>query len=269
MIKDSGISSHCAKQQTAPPVLLWADAEVPQMQAEALAERLRVPLIREKPANQALVLFLDADGLALGLSDMPSRHMLRADLSRIFPRIQPHQLNNELLVRAAKIRKQRNTALLAIDATAGLGEDAFLLAAAGFKVLLFEYNPFITVLLEDALRRAEKLPELAAICTRMQLQCGDSIELLQGLHSPPDLVYLDPMFPARHKSAKVKKKLQLLQMVERPCTDESALLQAALAAHPQKLVIKRPLKGPPFAGLKPSYIIAGKAIRFDCLQLPS
>ncbi|NLZ16791.1 MAG: class I SAM-dependent methyltransferase [Desulfobulbaceae bacterium] len=269
MIKDSAVSSHCVQLSAAHPVLLWADAGAPCLQAETLAERLQLPLIRGKPAHQTLVLFLDADGLALGLSDMPCRHMLRADFSRILPRIQPQRLKSELLVRAAKIRKRRSTTLLAVDATAGLGEDAFLLAAAGFEVLLFEYNPFIAVLLEDALRKAQMLPELATICARMQLQCGDSIQLLQGLHSPPDLVYLDPMFPARHKSAKVKKKLQLLQMVEQPCTDEIALLQAALAAQPQKLVIKRPLKGAPFAGLKPSYSITGKAIRFDCLQVRS
>ena len=42
----------------------------------------------------------------------------------------------------------------AVDATAGLGEDSLLLAAAGFEVTLCEADPVIAVLLEDALTRA-------------------------------------------------------------------------------------------------------------------
>ncbi len=47
--------------------------------------------------------------------------------------------------------------------------------------------------------------------------------------------------------------------------DEEALLRAALAAHPRKVVIKRPVKGPHLAGVKPSHSVAGKAVRYDCI----
>ena len=81
----------------------------------------------------------------------------------------------------------------------------------------------------------------------------------------PDVVLLDPMFPPRKKSALVKKKLQLLQLVEQPCPDEAALLEAALVLAPRKIVIKRPRNGPPLAGVAPTYSLAGRAVRFDCL----
>lgn len=234
-------------------------------QGKELAQSLQTRLVREQPAGSCLVLHLGVSGLSLGLSDMAEKHMLRPDFARLLPRMQAHRLRTELLVRAARIRHPRAAVPLAIDATAGLGEDSIVLAAAGFEVLLLEYNPVIAALLQDALNRAGLHPELAAVCSRMRLYAGDSISLLQQLDRSPDLILLDPMFPPRSKSAKVKKKFQLLQMVEQSCVDEAALLQVALAAGPRKVVIKRPLKGPALAGITPDYSIAGKAIRFDCL----
>ena len=81
----------------------------------------------------------------------------------------------------------------------------------------------------------------------------------------PDVIYLDPMFPARQKSAAVKKKFQLLHHLEAPCANEEELLLAAIAANPRKVIIKRPIKGPLLAGIKPSYSISGKAVRYDCI----
>ncbi len=82
---------------------------------------------------------------------------------------------------------------------------------------------------------------------------------------PPDIILLDPMFPERQKSGLVKKKFQLIHNLECPCNDENELLEAAMAARPQKIIIKRPLKGPYLAGIKPSYSLAGKSIRYDCI----
>ncbi|MDY2625388.1 MAG: class I SAM-dependent methyltransferase, partial [Coriobacteriales bacterium] len=119
----------------------------------------------------------------------------------------------------------------------------------------------------DALRRARELPQLDSAASRMTLLEGDSIAALQALSKPVDVVLLDPMFPERRKSASVKKKFQLLHRLERPCDNEDELLQAALDAHPRKVVIKRPLKGPYLAGKKPSYSLSGKSVRYDCLVL--
>ena len=125
--------------------------------------------------------------------------------------------------------------------------------------------------------RAAGDPALATAVTRMRLHAGeDSIaglrhtaELIgQGELTAPDVVYLDPMFPERTKSAAVKKKFQLLHHLEQPCAAEETLVEAALAARPRKVVIKRPVKGPLLAGVKPSYQLAGKAVRYDVLVPP-
>ena len=191
---------------------------------------------------------------------------LAADLSRMVPRLRPGNLGRELVVRAARIRGATGP-LTAVDATAGMGEDSLLLAAAGFSVTLFERDPVICALLGDALVRAVANPVLAEAVSRMELRGEDSVPALPALGFKPDVVLLDPMFPERRKSAAVKKKLQLIQRLERPCDDEGGLMDAARVAEPRRIVVKRPAKGPWLAGEKPSYTIAGKAIRYDCYAL--
>ena len=204
----------------------------------------------------------DAEGLALVGDGM----VLRADFARLLPRLRPDRLGRELLVRAARVRGAE--APTAVDATAGLGEDSLLLAAAGFAVTMFEQDPVIAALLRDALERAANEPQLACVVARMTLIEGDSVAGLRELDFSPDVVFLDPMFPERTKSAAVKKKFQLLHHLERPCDNEDELLDAALAAHPRKIVIKRPPKGPWLAGVKPSHSLAGKAVRYDVIVPP-
>ena len=203
-----------------------------------------------------------AAGLALAGDGME----LTCDLARLLPRLRPDRLGRELLVRAARVRGV--AAPTAVDSTAGLGEDSLLLAAAGFTVTMYEKDPVIAALLQDALERAANEPQLSAIVERMTLVEGDSVAALRAMGAAPDVVFLDPMFPERTKSAAVKKKFQLLHRLERPCEDERELLDAALAAGPRKVVIKRPPKGPCLAGVRPSHAVAGKAVRYDVIVPP-
>lgn len=243
--------------------LMIAPTGVDPETAERIRQVFGADLPADAEADPDLLLKLDAEGLAL-ISD---GQVLRGDFTRMLPRLRQSNLSKELLVRAAKI-KAPAAPLTAIDATAGLGEDSLLLAAAGFQVTLYERNPIIFELLNDALRRAADQPELAELAARMRLLHADSIQAMKQLETPPDVILLDPMFPARQKSALVKKKLQIIQKLEFPCIDENELLLAAMNAKPKKLVIKRPPKGPYLAGRKPDYSITGKAVRFDCIVSP-
>lgn len=262
------------------------------------------PYVVNPDAEHPLVLHRTEQGLVLEKEKMS----LRCDFLEMLPRIKPGKLQTELLVKAAKIKRKAavtestkqaknkdvqseetngeypSDAPIAIDATAGLGQDSFLLAAAGFSVYMFEQDPIIAALLEDALDRAKSDPVLANIVERMHLFAEDSISALQRLgtslsrdeqmpqtsDSPPyltvkpDVIYLDPMFPERTKSAAVKKKFQLLHHLEHPCENEEELLGAAMNIQPRKIVVKRMAKGPFLAGKKPSYSIKGKSIRYDC-----
>ena len=209
-------------------------------------------------------LFLTDDGSGLTLTD--GKLALRGDFTGLLPRLKKSNLQSEFLVKASKIKGIEHPVI--IDATAGMGEDSMILAAAGFEVYLFEYDPVIAALLKDALDRAMEIPELKEAAGRMHFTEGNSIDNMSKLEIVPDVVLLDPMFPARQKSALVKRKFQLLQKLEKPCSDENELLQAALNVKPRRIVIKRPLKGPFLGGMKPSYSLTGKAIRYDCIVIP-
>lgn len=234
------------------------------VEARELARALACGLADESvcaPSGDKLVVRFSPSGISLekdGMSLLP-------DFAESLPRLRADRLGRELLVRAAKVKGTVQPR--AIDATAGLGQDALLLAAAGFQVLLFERDPIIAALLKDALRRAASNPQLAGITKGMTFAGADSIASLPQLSERPDVVYLDPMFPERQKSAAVKKKFQLLHHIERPCADAESLMQAALDARPRKVVVKRPLKGPCLANVKPSYSLKGKAIRYDVISL--
>ena len=97
-----------------------------------------------------------------------------------------------------------------------MGEDGFLLAAQGYEVTLYEQNPVIAVLLKDSPAPGkEDVPRLLKeIAARMKLAEGNSVELMPALLDPVDVIYLDPMFPARQKSSLINKKLQLIQKLE-------------------------------------------------------
>lgn len=226
--------------------------------AEAFARRIGAE-ISEKPGPKLTILF-HAKGVSLtgyGLS-------YQGDFENMLHRVTNGRLQHEMLVRAAKSDKPGRKA---IDATAGMGEDAFLLAAQGYEVTLFEKNPVIAVLLKDALRRAKKHPVLKDIASRMNLVQDNSVEGMSKLLDPVDVIYLDPMFPARQKSSLINKKLQLIQKLEPPCSEETDLFDAAISASPSKIIVKRPLKSEFLAGRKPSYTLNGKAIRYDCYTL--
>lgn len=172
----------------------------------------------------------------------------------------------ELVVQASKIRACPFP--LVIDATAGLGRDGFLLAAAGFQVHMIERNPLVAALLLDGLERISADPEAAAICQRIHLTVGDAFDSLASLPAQPEVIYLDPMFPERMKSAKVKQELQLLQLITDQPEDGEGLLRMALSCKPKKIVVKRPRKGSFLMDLPPGYSLKGKAVRID-VYLPA
>lgn len=229
------------------------------IRANELADKLNIELVHE-PVEDKMMLCLDDNGLSLIKEGLT----IRGDFSQMMKRLNQANLQHEMLVKAAKIKDMKQGAI-AIDATAGLGEDSILLAAAGFDVKMFERDSIIAELLADAMDRAKEIPELSPIIEKMELVQGDSIEAMENCTFTPDIIYLDPMFPARTKSGLIKKKFQLLQQLESPCEEGEQMVKAALAANPRKVIIKRPLKGEYLAGIKPNHSISGKAIRYDCL----
>jgi len=148
-----------------------------------------------------------------------------------------------------------------VDATAGLGRDSAILAAAGFAVTMIEAEPVLQLMLADGLERlAETNNEYSLV-----LLPGKAEDLLPTLPFQPEVVYLDPMFPERRKSAAIKKELAWLQQLAAIASEqeEAELLTLARQTASHKVVVKRPQKAPYLAAVPPSSQLSGKTVRFD------
>ena len=82
-----------------------------------------------------------------------------------------------------------------------------------------------------------------------------------------DVVYLDPMFPERKKSAKVKKQMQAFHAIVGTDADADGLLALALNVATYRVVVKRPAGANYLAEKKPSYSLEGKSTRYDIYTL--
>lgn len=151
------------------------------------------------------------------------------------------------------------------DVTAGLGRDGFVLAHLGCTVTLVERLPLVAALLENGLQRAAGEAELRPVIERMHLVAAEGREWLRTLppEQAPDVIYLDPMYPARSKQALVKKEMQLFHRLVGDDADAPALLAEALGRARKRVVVKRPRQAEPLAGPSPQFAIQSPNTRYD------
>jgi len=151
-----------------------------------------------------------------------------------------------------------------VDATAGLGRDAFVLAALGCRVRMLERHPVVAALLEDGLQRGYADSEIGGwLRERLTLLHVASQQALSDIAPAPDVVYLDPMYPHRQKSAMVKKEMRVFQSLVGPDEDADALLEPARRLAKKRIVVKRPDYAPPLAGVVTQSAVVTKSHRFD------
>ena len=208
--------------------------------------------------------YLEIDGGVLGLRDAGEKKTLPVTVDFASPaslyRKQHGGGRKEPIVKAIGLKG--NESWHVIDATPGLGRDAFVLVSVGCKVSMIERSPVVAALLEDGIRRLSlSFPELAQ---RMSLHHGNSAEVMQYWgEENVDAIYLDPMFPHKKKSALVKKEMRLFQQLLGHDPDADALLSPARELATSRVVVKRPNSAEVLAGQKPSMAIESKKHRFD------
>lgn len=235
-----------------------------QTQAQDVAQKWHLPLARAD-LNSGLVLWLDDNGLALKTLDDAKMGAVQVDFaaSSMSWRRQHGGGKNEAIAKAVGIKGSYRPAVL--DATAGLGRDAFILASLGCYLTLLERSNVVSALLEDGLRRAAQDQDLGSwLPQNMQLLSEGAVSVMtQWQGQKPDVVYLDPMFPHRKKSALVKKEMRLFQQLLGPDEDADSLLQPALQLAQKRVVVKRPAGAPWLDEKKPHIEMTGRANRFD------
>lgn len=168
---------------------------------------------------------------------------------------------NQPMAKACGLDKHPKWKIL--DATAGLGKDAFVLASLGAQITLCEQHVALYSLLVDAIHRASQVEEVADIVKRMTCMQGNSIEYLDRGDMDADVIYLDPMYPHRKKSAKIKKEMQVLQQLVGHEGNAEKLLNTALKTAKNRVVVKRPKQAGPLNDLTPSYKVSSANTRYD------
>lgn len=231
--------------------------------AQQTAERWHLPFVEHQ--EQGLVLVQSPQQLELRQLDDPKLGPVFVDFASdalSFRRLHGGG-RKEAIAKAVGIKGDYIPRV--VDATAGLGRDAFVLTSLGCHVDMIERSPIVAALLNDGLTRAKLDPELSGwLSEKMQLFHGVSYDLLtEWQQICPDVVYLDPMFPHRKKSALVKKEMRIFQQLLGPDQDADKLLGPAIRLARKRVVVKRPDSAPWLEDSKPSMAITSKKHRFD------
>ena len=165
------------------------------------------------------------------------------------------------LAKAVGFKFNKNRTI--IDATAGLGYDAFILASLGANVTLIERSEKIYDLLKAAISEAKLYGgDISKIVNRMNLLFGDSKDILPNI--APEVILIDTMYKDRKKSALVKNDMRLVREVVGSDSDHVELINVALNNASKRVVIKQPRYAETLDNIKGcSHQILGKTIRYD------
>lgn len=158
---------------------------------------------------------------------------------------------------------------LVFDATAGLGRESLILQNSGANVYMFERNPIIYLMLFASLHNSKSSEKLNHLKNSLPILSpyGSVLEVQEKKELPciPDVVYYDPMFPQRKKSALVKREMRIFHELVGFDEDTVETANALLKVCKHHLVVKRPSNEAPLElNEKRSSFIDGKACRFDC-----
>src|SRR5690554_7137242 len=261
-----------------PSLPVVCNSESSYKSAAALAHKLQQPLLinvdPQTITDNDFVLRCDERGVALQQTGRKAPGAISAEFTQgaVDHRRKFGGGKGQMIAKAVGVKSGVYPRVL--DATAGLGKDAFVLATLGCKVQLLERSPVVHALLDDGLSRARIFAEaedreLLATLARMELVALDSRDYLQAMRADeyPDVVYLDPMFPDRQKTADVKKEMRAFHSLVGKDEDAGDLLDLALSRAHYRVVVKRPRKSPTVYQTVPSYQLEGKSSRYDIYTL--
>ncbi|MEM9417825.1 MAG: class I SAM-dependent methyltransferase [Planctomycetota bacterium] len=265
---------------TPPSIAVSYEHPRHQARAEAVAAQLDLPIAKK---------FNDPHAMHLAVTEVPNTEIERLELRVVengHPLSGGHGVFADLpqldttspagrslktpLLKAVGINKRSGAARpRVLDATAGLGEDSWLLAAAGCSVTAVERHPIVHALLADALQRARLIePDITERITLTD--CADAADVLQSLAGSEqyEVVLIDPMFPGspRRKTTE-RKPMRVLRWLVGEDADADRLLDWAMQAAARRVVIKRPKHAPHLAGVEPVAVHTGKGLRFEVVPI--
>lgn len=206
--------------------------------------------------NAPYLLVVERNGLNLTLKENP-KIFYRFDFNEILFKLERQKGHKgDPLFKA--IRLQSGIAPLILDATCGTGNDSMFLVHYGARVIAYEKHPIIYLLLKCAYLRTPRIHQ------QFSLNFGDAINY-QG--ERPHIIYFDPMYPEKKKSARSRKEMELFKELVGESQRELEMLSWARKMALSRVVVKRPPKG---ESISPdhNFSLTSKAVRFD-IYLPT
>ena len=241
----------------------WLGNEDVKLRAGELARRLALSRVAPENSDFDLHLVLTPEHLELRQSQDARVGPVVVDFTARDLRPYSANLSRRQPLARAFGKKTRTI----VDATAGYGQDALLLALMGFHVTAIERSAVIAALVEDGLQRLLS-QKGAGPAERLRFLNGDSRALLPAILPRPDAIYLDPMFPPkRRKSAAVKKEIRMLRELVGDDGDAPELFEISRGLAGDRVVVKRPDEAAPLAP-HPNMSFAGKLVRYDVYLTP-
>ena len=167
---------------------------------------------------------------------------------------QKYALTKEPLAKALAIKGAGEKRVI-WDTTCGTGKDSLLIHYFGAHLTSFERSPAVYLLLKDALRRYPM---------DFDLVFGDASKISNQIR--PEVIYYDPMYPAKKKSALPRKEMRIFKEMVGEDLDSQDFLEWALKTATERVVVKRPLEADPIKE-KPSASYTGKSTRYDMYKI--
>lgn len=236
-----------------------------QQQARAFAKANNYSFSESLPTAPALYLSFDENNLVLHDSIINSSLCIDFTSGGLAHRLQYGGGKGQTIAKAIGISSKNKPHIL--DATAGLGRDALILANLGSKLSLVEQSPILAEMLKQAVEFAEETPLFQkASAAGFEIYNDDAAEFMNNrIIDGSDVVYLDPMYPEKKKSALVKKDMQILQNLIGHSSekDNTTLLAAAISFARQRVVVKRPKHAEHIQGPEPTMSLHSKKTRYD------
>ncbi|MGB5277908.1 MAG: class I SAM-dependent methyltransferase [Gammaproteobacteria bacterium] len=235
-----------------------------RQQAQALARQTGLPLLGKKCDDFSLQLCFDHDRVALIDTALDTSIHVDFVSGALAHRQQFGGGRGQAIAKAAGLKQGKTPSVL--DITAGLARDAYILASLGCKLTLVEQSTVLYALIEDGIERGQHDAASADTLRNFTRWINtDAVEYMQHINekSRPAVIYIDPMYPERKKSALVKKDMQILQRLLGKDQNAGQLLITALERALERVIVKRPAHADALGNIKPDTSIYSKKTRYD------
>jgi 16S rRNA (guanine1516-N2)-methyltransferase len=223
-------------------------------------------LIECDPGIVEAYLYWDETENNLCLKNNELNQMMLLDLKKEFIRHtdKNYSIKNEPLAKAIGLGKRKD--LTVLDASCGTGKDAMLLLNFNVKVIAIERHPSVfSLIYYSSQEHLKKLLVEKAMDDKFLVYYDDLLHMNFSLsqYKKIDVVYFDPMYPDKKKSAKSRKEMEIFKKMVGNDEDAAHLDQVMLAnPHIWRWVIKRSIKAPPLVG-RVDFSYFGNTTRYD------